>query len=784
MHPISGRSSRTVHNGGRMTAPEPKVITGVLERITFQNEENGYTVAKLLPDSREQRGQVDSLATIVGSLAGAIPGEALELTGHWQQHDQHGWQFIVHSFKSVLPATATGIRKYLGSGLIKGIGPRTAEKIVAYFDVDTLQIFDTAPERLRDVPGIGTKTIAKIIAAWTEQKAIKDVMIFLQGHGVSTSLAVRIYKQYRDASISVAKNQPYRLAREVFGIGFKTADKIALAMGVQPDDPERIKAGVLFALSESTEDGHTYQPRAQLALRASELLGVEAAPTVKAIDDLVVERSAHAEPLRRTAAGSFENVPAGAPARQLQIGEPAAEYGTSADETAIYLLPFFHAEEGIARQLARLCRPATDLLAEFRAVDAAVMFGWLEQTEKITLADKQKEGVLMALTQPVGVLTGGPGTGKTTSMRALIRVLQAKRKRIVLAAPTGRAARRLSEATGLEAKTLHRLLAIRPGGKPQFDADAPLPADIVIIDETSMLDTLLMNTLLKAVPTGAHVLFVGDADQLPSVGAGNVLADIIASESMPVVRLEQIFRQSETSAIAVNAHRINRGEMPLTGGPIEDFFLFAEDDAEKAAALVVDLVARRIPAKFGLRPIEIQVLAPMHNGKCGVAWLNGALQAALNPPDDDKPQKAFGNRVFRQGDKVLQMRNNYDMDVFNGDGGVITRIDTVDQVVTVQLEDDRVVEYDFTELDQLTLAYAISIHKSQGSEYPCVVMPMVMSHFMMLERKLIYTGLTRARKLAVLVGSRKAIGVAVRNGGASGAGRMTGLRARVQQNNT
>jgi len=359
-------------------------------------------------------------------------------------------------------------------------------------------------------------------------------------------------------------------------------------------------------------------------------------------------------------------------------------------------------------------------------------------------------------------------------------VLQAKRKRIVLAAPTGRAAKRLSDATGLEAKTLHRLLAIRPGSKPQYDADAPLPADMVIVDETSMLDTLLMNTLLKAVPTGAHVLFVGDADQLPSVGAGNVLADIIASESLPVVRLEQIFRQSEKSAIAVNAHRINSGEMPLTGGPIEDFYLFGEDDAEKAAALVVDLVARRIPAKFGLRPTDIQVLAPMHNGKCGVAWLNGALQSTLNPPHDDKPQKVFGNRTFRVGDKVLQMRNNYDMDVYNGDGGVITRIDVVDQVVTVQLEDDRIVEYDFTDLDQLTLAYAISIHKSQGSEYPCVVMPMVMSHFMMLERKLIYTGLTRARRLAVLVGSRKAIGVAVRNGGASGAGRMTGLRARMR----
>lgn len=759
----------------------PKVITGVLERITFQNEENGYTVAKLAPDSREQREQGDSLATVVGSLAGAAPGESLELTGHWQHHDQHGWQFVVHSYKSILPATATGIRKYLGSGLIKGIGPRTAEKIVAHFDVDTLAVFDAAPQRLHEVPGVGPKTVGKIIAAWTEQKAIKDVMVFLQGHGVSTSLAVRIYKQYKDASISIAKNHPYRLAREVHGIGFKTADKIALAMGVRVDDPERIKAGVLFALSEATEEGHTYQPRMALATRAAELLGVETAPTVNAIDELVNERGAHAEPLRRGASGSFENVPAAGREAPMQLSEQPAEYGVPVEETAIYLLPFFHAEEGIARQIERLRRPAVDLLTEFGTVDYDVMFGWLASAEKIELAERQKEGVVMALTQPVGILTGGPGTGKTTSMRALIRVLRAKRRRVVLAAPTGRAAKRLSEATGLEAKTLHRLLAIRPGGKPQFDAETPLPADVVIVDESSMLDTLLMNTLLKAVPTGAHLLLVGDADQLPSVGAGNVLADLIGAGGIPVVRLDRIFRQSETSAIATNAHRINAGEMPLTGGAIEDFFLFAEDDAEKAAALVVDLVARRIPAKFGLRPADIQVLAPMHNGKCGVAWLNGALQAALNPPEENKPQKAFGNRVFRLGDKVLQTRNNYDIDVFNGDGGVITRIDAVDQIVEVRLEDERLVEYDFTDLDQLALAYAISIHKSQGSEYPCVVMPVLMSHFMMLERKLVYTGLTRARKLAVLVGSRKAIGIAVRNGGVSGAGRMTGLRGRVTQ---
>ncbi len=746
----------------------PKVITGVVERITFQNEENGYTVAKLLPDQREQRGHDETLSTVVGNLLGINPGEALELTGHWQHHDQHGWQFHAHSYKSVLPASATGIRKYLGSGLIKGIGPRTAEKIVAHFDVDTLAIFDSDPSRLREVPGIGAKTVAKIVKAWAEQKAIKDVMIFLQGHGVSTSLAVRIYKQYRDASITIAKNQPYRLAREVFGIGFKTADKIALAIGFKHDDPERLKAGVLFALSEAADDDHTYQPETLLTEAAAELLGVSAAQASAVIPSLVEENGVHVETPH-------------VPPSSTKLSEPAAEYGVpNSPQRALYLPPFYYAEDGIARKIARLRAPEHSQLAEFRHVDFGVVFDWLEKKEMLTLADKQKEGVIMALTQPVGVLTGGPGTGKTTSMRAVIKVLAAKRKRVVLAAPTGRAAKRLSEATGLEAKTLHRLLAIKPGSKAQFDADTPLSADIVIIDETSMLDTLLMNTLLKAIAPGTHVLFVGDADQLPSVGAGNVLADLIDSSRLPVVRLEQIFRQSESSAIATNARRINCGQMPLIGGAISDFFVFAEEDAEQAGALIVDLVTKRIPAKFGVTPADIQVLAPMHGGKAGVAALNSSLQAALNPQADDKPQKAFGNRLFRQGDKVLQLRNNYDLDVFNGDGGVIARIDLIQQTVTVRLEDERVVDYDFTDLDQLTLAHAMSIHKSQGSEYPCVVMPVLMGHFMMLERKLIYTGLTRARKLAILVGSKKAIGIAVRNGGAGRAGRYTGLCARLQ----
>ncbi|HEX2915839.1 MAG TPA: AAA family ATPase [Chloroflexia bacterium] len=435
-------------------------------------------------------------------------------------------------------------------------------------------------------------------------------------------------------------------------------------------------------------------------------------------------------------------------------------------EQAVYLPPFYYAEQGIARNLIRLvnCPPNRDKLAEFRKTDYPKMFVYLEGKEGFKLADKQQEGIVMALAKPVGVLTGGPGTGKTTSMLALIRILSLKKKTIVLAAPTGRAAKRLSETTGLEAKTLHRLLATRPGGKPQYDQDNPLQADIVIVDEVSMLDTLLMNNLLKAIASGTHLLLVGDADQLPSVGAGNVLADVIRSGVVPVVKLDQIFRQGADSAIISNAHLINEGKMPVTGGEIKDFFFFNEDDPELAGDLVVDLVAKRIPARFSFNPADIQVLSPMHRGKAGVGYLNEKLQEVLNPAGDGKGQKQFGGTAYRVGDKVLQLRNNYDKEVFNGDGGVITGISHENQEIKVRLEDGREVSYDFGELDELTLAYAMSIHKSQGSEYPVTVIPVVMGHFMLLERKLIYTAITRAKKLVVLVGSKKALAIAVKNG--------------------
>ena len=436
------------------------------------------------------------------------------------------------------------------------------------------------------------------------------------------------------------------------------------------------------------------------------------------------------------------------------------------NDQAIYLSHFYMAEQGVARNLLRLahCPPSRGRLADLQHINFSAMFDYLANTARLPLAERQKDGLMMALTRTVGVLTGGPGTGKTTSLRALIRVLTLKNKRVILAAPTGRAAKRLSEATGIEAKTLHRLLQLRPGGQAQYDRQNPLPADVVIIDETSMLDTLLMNSLLKGIATGTHLLLVGDADQLPSVGAGNVLADIIQSAVVPVTRLDHIFRQGAGSAIATNARRINQGQMPLYGREITDFFFFTQDDASAAADLTVDLVARRVPARFGFQPEDIQVLSPMHRGMCGVGALNERLQAALNPPGEHKAQKQYGSKLFRVGDKVLQLRNNYDKDVFNGDSGTVIAIDHEEQTVTVRLDEGRSVRYDFGELDELTLAYAVSIHKSQGSEYPVCVIPLLMEQYMLLERQLIYTAITRARQLVVLVGSRKALAIAVRNG--------------------
>src|SRR5690348_8359 len=710
------------------------MLDGVLERVTFANPEAGYTIARIAPE----RGSTD-LVTAVGPLLGAQIGEFLRLRGRWSSHPKYGRQFEVHSYATVLPATAAGIQKYLGSGLIKGIGPVMAERIVGHFGVDTLRVIEEQPARLVEVAGLGPKRTAMIGKAWEEQKAIKEVMIFLQGVGVSTSLAVRIYKKYGDASVSVVRGEPYRLAADVWGIGFKTADAIARAVGIAPDSPERIKAGLAYTLSEAADDGHCYLPAPNLIADAAKILDVPADLITPCLDEL-----AAADGVIR------EEVPAAArPAR----AEAAPQV------PAVYLPPFYQAERSLAHALLRLHAARADRLAGFAAVDWDKAFGWLRGRTGSELAPEQADAVRLALTAKVAVLTGGPGCGKSFTVRSVVELARAKGARIVLAAPTGRAAKRLAELAGHEAATIHRLLQLRPGGDPSFDADHPLDADLVVIDETSMVDVILANKLVKAVPPGAHLLLVGDVDQLPSVGAG----------SLPAVRLTKIFRQARQSGIVVNAHRINAGQQPALTG-FGDFFWFGCEDTEQTAELVVDIVARRIPARFGLDPRrDIQVLCPMHRGPAGAGNLNQLLQEALTPSRDSAPERRYGGRVFRIGDKVTQLRNNYDKGaagVFNGTVGVVTAMSPEDHTLTVRTDEDEQVDYGFDELDELAHAYAVTIHRSQGSEYPAVVIPLTTSSWMMLQRNLLYTAITRAKKLVVLAGSRRALAAAIRTKGA------------------
>ncbi|MGW9524210.1 SF1B family DNA helicase RecD2 [Streptomyces diastaticus] len=715
--------------------PALAVLEAVLERITYANEENGYTVARV----DTGRGGGD-LLTVVGALLGAQPGESLRMEGRWGSHPQYGKQFTVENYTTVLPATVQGIRRYLGSGLIKGIGPRIADRITEHFGVDTLDVIETDAKRLVEVPGLGPKRTRLIAAAWEEQKAIKEVMVFLQGVGVTTSIAVRIYKKYGDASISVVRNQPYRLAADVWGIGFLTADRIAQAVGIPHDSPDRVKAGLQYALSQSSDQGHVYLPEDRLIGDAVKLLQVDTGLVI----DCLAELAEDEEGVVR------EKVPG-------PDGEPV---------TAVYLVPFHRAELSLAAQLLRLLRAPDDRMPAFRHVDWEKALGWLAHRTGTELAPEQRDAVRLALTEKAAVLTGGPGCGKSFTVRSVVELARAKGAKVVLAAPTGRAAKRLAELTGAEASTVHRLLELRPGGDAAYDRDRPLDADLVVVDEASMLDVLLANKLVKAVAPGAHLLFVGDVDQLPSVGAGEVLRDLLADGGpIPSVRLTRIFRQAQRSGVVTNAHRINAGTPPLTQG-LDDFFLFVEDDTEEVGRLTVDVAARRVPARFGLDPRrDIQVLAPMHRGPAGAGALNGLLQQAITPPRPDLPEKRFGGRVFRVGDKVTQIRNNYEKGlngVFNGTVGVVTALNAEEQRLTVLTDEDEEVPYDFDELDELAHAYAVTIHRSQGSEYPAVVVPVTTSAWMMLQRNLLYTAVTRAKRLVVLVGSRKALGRAVR----------------------
>ncbi len=738
--PDGGLSRRPAIITDMPTSPGPNrdasVLEGALERITYANPETGYTIARI------DAGRGPDLITAVGPLLGAQVGESLRMRGRWTSHPKYGKQFEVFSYTTVLPATVQGIQRYLGSGLIKGIGPVMAERMVAHFGVDIMHIIDDTPQRLIEVGGLGPKRTAMITAAWAEQKAIKEVMVFLQGVGVSTSLAVRIYKKYGDKSVDVVRAEPYRLASDVWGIGFKTADTIAMSVGIARDSPERIKAGLAYTLSEAADDGHCYLPVPNLIADAAAILEVPAEMIRPCLDELAAAEGVVREDL------------------------PAAE--DSPAVPAVYLPPFHQAERSVAAALLRLLSAREDRLAGFASVDWGKALGWLREKTGAALASEQEEAVTLALTSRVAVLTGGPGCGKSFTVRSVVELAKARRAKIILVAPTGRAAKRLAELTGHEAATIHRLLQLRPGGEASFDAAHPLDADLVVVDETSMVDVILANKLIKAIPPGAHLLLVGDVDQLPSVGAGEVLRDMLAAGTLPVVRLTKIFRQAQQSGIVVNAHKINGGDQPsLTG--FGDFFWFACDDTEQTATLVVDIVARRIPAKFGLDPRrDVQVLCPMHRGPAGAGNLNLLLQEALTPYRDGQPERRYGGRVFRIGDKVTQLRNNYEKGaagVFNGTVGVVTGMSAEDHKLTVLTDEDESVDYGFDELDELAHAYAVTIHRSQGSEYPAVVLPLTMGSWLMLQRNLLYTGVTRARKLVVLAGSRRALAIAVRTKG-------------------
>jgi exodeoxyribonuclease V alpha subunit len=702
------------------------IIHGLLEKISYHNEENDFMVAKLRErDKRE-------LTTIVGNLSGINPGESLKLTGNWVHNKKFGEQFQVEMFEVTVPATLLGIQKYLASGLIKGIGPIMSERIVEKFGLDTLEVIEKKPERLSEVEGIGTKRISMIKKTWEEQKEIKEIMIFLQGHGVSASYSAKIYKQYGNQSIEIVKENPYRLAHDIYGTGFITADKIAQHLGIDQNSLIRAKAGLLYVLNQLTEEGHVYYPENPLIHKAREILHVDEEIIFQAIKELSKEKELFLEDL-----------------------------DLEGNLRAVFLAPFYVAETGVAQRLINLKESPSNI----RPIHAEKAIEWVQQKLGIELARKQEEAVLLAATSKVLIITGGPGTGKTTIITAILRIFQQLKVRILLAAPTGRAAKRMNEATGWGAKTIHRLLEYSPHkGGFKKDQDDPLEADVVIIDETSMVDTLLMHHLLKAIPSHAHVILVGDVDQLPSVGPGNVLKDIIKSGRFTVVTLTEIFRQAQESMIVVNAHKVNQGQLPVIkeiDKPEEtDFRFIQEEDPEKILQNILDLCSERIPGQYRFHPLrEIQVLAPMHKGTIGVTNLNIELQKRLNPGPSGITRGVWN---FRLGDKVMQVVNNYDKDVFNGDIGWISKIDSEEREVVIDF-DGRPVPYDYSDLDEITLAYAVSVHKSQGSEYPVVILPVVTQHYLLLQRNLIYTGITRAKKRVVLIGTKKALAIAVRN---------------------
>jgi exodeoxyribonuclease V alpha subunit len=720
-------------------------LYGTIERVTFHNPENGFVVLRV------QVKGMRALVTVVGQAARAVAGEYLEATGAWAEDPEHGSQFKADSLRTVAPSTSEGIEKYLGSGVIRGIGPHYARRIVQVFGARTLEVIDASPVFLNEVKGIGPRRITQIRESWRQQKVVRDIMVFLQSHNIGTARAVRIYKTYGDKAIELVRANPYRLARDIWGVGFQTADDLAQRLGIDRQSTLRAQAALRHVLFELSSDGHCAFPESAVSQRTAELTGITAAIVADAVDQLVDQK----ELIRET---------------------------EMATEPWLYLRHLCQAEAGVAEALQELSRGRHPL----PKIDFEAALGWVERKMGLSLADSQREALRQAVTHKVLVITGGPGVGKTTLVRGILEIFGAKKLRCGLCAPTGRAAKRLAETTGHEAKTIHRLLEFAHAG-PKKNREQPLDLNLLIVDETSMVDLPLFYHLLKALPPAVCLVLVGDVDQLPSVGPGLVLADIIASCAVPVVRLTEIFRQARESGIIRAAHQIHGGDLPLPATPdsgaavtqLGDFYFIEVEDPPVILQRIVALIRDRIPARFGLNPFrDIQVLAPMNRSELGVRNLNAHLQAILNPSQEDAPEVARYGLTFRVGDKVLQTINDYDKEVFNGDVGRIQKIDLENQEMAVQF-DSQTALYDFDELDELALAYALTIHKSQGSEYPAVIIPLHTQHYLMLQRNLLYTGVTRGKKLVVLVGSCKALSLAV--GRQDTRRRCTGLAQRLGQ---
>ncbi|MDD4517242.1 MAG: ATP-dependent RecD-like DNA helicase [Limnochordia bacterium] len=704
-------------------------IEGTVERITYHNQDNGYAVLRFLP-----YGEKD-IITAVGRFLAVDVGESFILHGDWYSHPEYGRQFKVEEYQLILPKSELGIERYLGSGMIRGIGPVTAKKIVDKFGLDTLEVIEQQPKKLKEVEGIGDTRVRMIQESFAAQKEIRNVMVFLQGYQISPTYAVKIYKHFGDAAIAKVKQDPYCLAWEITGIGFKTADRIAQNMGIGSDDPKRAQAALLYILDTAMEDGHVFLEEQELIARAEQELQIPKEIAIKAV-------------------------------RELQTRRELVKYAYE-EGVAVYKPLMLHAEKGIAARLLALAQSRID--PQIPSSQLEILVAQAEKSEGITLAEQQKQAVMSALNSGVLVITGGPGTGKTTIVKVILALL--KDKKVALTSPTGRAAKRLKETTGKDAKTIHRLLEFgldEETGRFRFQRNEqnPLHFDVVVVDEASMIDVLLMNNLLKAITPPARLILVGDVDQLPSVGPGNVLKDIIGSQVVDVVRLTQIFRQKRTSHIIQNAHRINDGSMPYLGNS-GDFFFTYKEDPEQVVETVKSLVSKRLPKYLNCHPIrDIQVISPMRRTITGVDNLNHQLQGTLNPPTEHALELANGQFRFRKGDKVMQIRNNYEALVFNGDIGRVRHVDPEERLLKILFpteEGYKEVTYEDSDLDQIVLAYAVTVHKSQGSEYPVVVMPVTTQHFIMLQRNLLYTAVTRAKRMVVLVGTKKAIAIAVKN---------------------